>query len=206
MQLLLHSCFNSSCMQKSHCWPASTFAAWQFQGVWGHKRWLLPLLWLLLNTMILVLSSYPTLRLQSIQGNNGVWWAKVRQSWESRHFLKWKGDPNKKISPFIKRKAQPSCKSCRSDSGEKKSLPTQNLISGESSTGRAWGWMFSVPPPSLVSAAPLHNMGPHWSLRARQDKTLRYAPGSCLLYTKKAKWVWPGLSEMSGFKPENTIQ
>lgn len=121
MQLLLHSCFNSSCMQKSHCWPASTFAAWQFQGVWGHKRWLLPLLWLLLNAMILVLSSYPTLRLQSIQGSNGVWWAEVRQSWESRHFLKWKGDPNKKISPFIKRKAQPSCKSCRSDTAGRKS-------------------------------------------------------------------------------------
>lgn len=95
---------------------------------------MVPLLWLLLNTVILVFSRCPTLRLQSIQGSNRAWWAEDREGWESRNLLKWEDDPNKEISPFLKRKAQPSCKSCNSDTeGKKKSLKkvTPNPKPGE---------------------------------------------------------------------------
>lgn len=179
MQLLLHSCFNSSVCRKvtaSLCLPLqlAVSGSVRIQRMTGASA---------LTALIQYYFGFVQISHTGCIAVRAVteWWAGDGEGWESRHFLKWEDDPHEKISPLLKRKAQPSCKSCRSE-GEK-SLPAQNLVCGESLRG-----MDVLCATSLVPAAPLHSMkDPHWSFRARQDKILRYSLGSCFLYTKKAK-------------------
>lgn len=163
MQLLLHSCFNSSYSQKSHCWPVSTFAAWQVKGVCGHKRWLVPQHWLLSNTMILVLSRYPTLSLQSIQGvvgrgqgELGIQALPEVGEWAKQGnltFLKEKGSAILQVLQIWHR-------------GGKRHWQPKIWKVGKAQQAEP-GNGCSLPPPSSVPAALLHSMAPHWSFRAR---------------------------------------